>query len=91
MRSALVALAGTAILAVSLSGCAGQSEAPASGQPAVPGNSASGDSASGNSATESPARQSGAGEQAGSPSDELTQIRSTLDAIDSELAGDGSP
>jgi hypothetical protein len=36
---------------------------------------------------------SGSGQQAGSgsPVDELDGIRSTLDTIDSELAGDGSP
>jgi hypothetical protein len=39
--------------------------------------------------------QAGSGQQAGSGSgsaaDELEGIRSTLDTIDSELAGDGSP
>jgi hypothetical protein len=90
MRSALVALAGTTILAVSLCGCGGQSQAPATGQPEAPasGAPATGQPAvPGNSATGSEAT----GEQAGSPSDELAQISSTLDAIDSELAGDGSP
>jgi hypothetical protein len=86
MRSALVAFAGTAVLVLSLSGCAGQSEPPAANQPEAP---ASGQSAvPGNSATESPAGQSGA---AGSATDELAKISSSLDAIDSELAGDGSP
>jgi hypothetical protein len=42
-------------------------------------------------ATGSTAGQSGAGKQAGSPADELSGIGSTLDAIDSELASDGSP
>jgi hypothetical protein len=36
-------------------------------------------------------QQAGSGEQAGSPAQELAGIGSTLDAIDSELASDGSP
>jgi hypothetical protein len=86
MRSALVALAGTAILAVSLSGCGGQSPAPASGQPEAP---QSGASATGQPAV--PGNSATVNTQAGSATDELAQISSTLDAIDSELAGDGSP
>ncbi|TCO45116.1 hypothetical protein EV646_109291 [Kribbella antiqua] len=39
----------------------------------------------------STAGQSGAGKRAVSPADELSGIGSTLDAIDSELASDGSP
>jgi hypothetical protein len=35
--------------------------------------------------------QPATGKQAGSPADELSGIGSTLDAIDSELASDGSP
>jgi hypothetical protein len=35
--------------------------------------------------------QPGTGKQAGSPANELSGIGSTLDAIDSELASDGSP
>lgn len=86
MRSALVALAGTAILAVSLSGCGGQSPAPAISQPEAP---VSGASATGQPAV--PGNSATVNTQAGSATDELVQISSTLDAIDSELAGDGSP
>jgi len=38
-----------------------------------------------------PAAPAGAGQQAGTPGQELAGIGSTLDAIDSELASDGSP
>ena len=66
----LIALVG---IGLGLTGCAGSTEQPATGQ--------------------SSSVQPGSGQQVGSGSaaDELEGIRSTLDAIDSELAGDGSP
>ena len=42
-------------------------------------------------AEQPPTEQPATGKQAGSPADELSGIGSTLDAIDSELASDGSP
>jgi len=81
----LVALIGSAGLVLSLAACGGSAEQPADGQagtgqqaaPAGQGTAGSG--------------QAGSGEQAGSPGQELAGIGSTLDAIDSELASDGSP
>ena len=79
MRS-LVALIGTAGLVVSLAACGGSAEEPAGpqGQPAAPAGAG---------------QQAGSPEQAqaGTPGQELAGIGSTLDAIDSELASDGSP
>ena len=72
----LVALVGTAGLVLSLAACGESTEQPA-GRPAAPAGTG----------------QAGATEQgqAGSPGQELAGIGSTLDAIDSELASDGSP
>jgi hypothetical protein len=64
----LLALFGTAGLALSLAACGGSAEQPA----------------------EQPAGTTEQG-QVGSPGQELAGIGSTLDAIDSELASDGSP
>ncbi|TCO35717.1 hypothetical protein EV652_101602 [Kribbella steppae] len=77
MRS-LVALIGTAGLVVSLAACGGSAEQPAGPQPAAPAGAG---------------QQAGSPEQgqAGTPGQELAGIGSTLDAIDSELASDGSP
>ncbi len=74
----LVALVGTAGLVLSLAACGESTEQPA-GRPAAPAGTG----------------QAGATEQGqaerGSPGQELAGIGSTLDAIDSELASDGSP
>ena len=80
----LLALVGTAGLVLSLAACGESTEQPA-GQPAVPaGAGQAGATEQGQAGT------AGQG-QVGSPGQELAGIGSTLDAIDSELASDGSP
>lgn len=87
MRS-LVALIGTAGLVLGLTACGGSTEQPAGqqGRPAAP---------AGAGQQAGPTEQGQAGpteqDQAGSPEQELAGVGSTLDAIDSELASDGSP
>ncbi|GAB2662093.1 hypothetical protein [Kribbella swartbergensis] len=75
IRRTLVALVGTAGVVLSLASCADSADQPTGGRPEQVG------------------RQGGSttGSQAGSPGQELAGIGSTLDAIDSELAADGSP
>jgi hypothetical protein len=73
----LLALVGTAGLVLSLAACGDSAEQPA-GQPAAPAGAGQQPGSTGQG-------------QAGSPGQELAGIGSTLDAIDSELASDGSP
>jgi len=74
-RRCVVALVGSVGLVLGLAACGGSADQP--GTDAQPG--------AGQSAPPSP------GQQAGSPEQELAGIGSTLDAIDGELAADGSP
>ncbi|MFG1812295.1 hypothetical protein ACGFIF_00900 [Kribbella sp. NPDC049174] len=87
LRRSLVVLVGTAGLVVSLGAC-GSAEEPAGpqGQPAAPAGAGQQEGSAGQGQEGSPGQG-----QAGSPGQELAGIGSTLDAIDSELASDGSP
>ncbi|MEJ1110765.1 MULTISPECIES: hypothetical protein [unclassified Kribbella] len=78
----LMALIGTVGLVLSLASCA-DADQPGPAAPADAGQQAGTGAGQQGSA--------GAGQQAGSPGQELAGIGSTLDAIDSELASDGSP